>query len=74
MMRRCDGTDPNLTREIPEAEYDPVQMILAPWQSTAKPKTAVIQCQCAASFDDVKQRTIWPHKPVTPGSLPGLGG
>jgi hypothetical protein len=61
VIRTCDGTDPNLTREIPATEYDAARHNLSPWNSSAKPGIVVIQCACGLRFDDVKRMVIYPH-------------
>ena len=65
MIRTCDGTDPNLTREIPEASFHADTMALSPWNKSAKPGTVVIQCACGLRFDDVKRMVIYPHERVS---------
>jgi len=66
MIRRCDGSDPNLTRELTEAELiaRPQPPRLSPWNSSAKPDHAVICCDCGLSFDDTFRLTRWPHERV----------
>lgn len=61
MIRICDGTDPNLTRYLPAAEYDATRHNLSPWKRTGQPGEIVIQCDCGLTFDDVYREVIWPH-------------
>lgn len=64
MIRRCDGTDPNLTRQVPQAEFDaasPPMTISHPWASRADPGTVVIMCQCGKVFDDARHLVTYPH-------------
>lgn len=49
MIRRCDGTDPNLIREIPGVRSD------TPFDLRYEP------CTCGRLFNDVERSTIWPH-------------
>jgi len=71
MNRTCDGTDPNLTREIPLADYDPQQHRLSPWTDIFRhpPDTVVICCDCGLTFNDAAQRVLHPHDPVGPGPV-----
>jgi hypothetical protein len=64
VIRTCDGTDPNLTREIPETSFHADTMVLSPWNKSAKPGMAVIQCACGLRFDDVDRTVIYPHHPT----------
>lgn len=71
-MARCDGTDPNLTRQVREADFDPAVMKAAEaWQGTAEPGNIVIQCQCGLFFDDVYRMRVYPHDFVGQLKLPG---
>ncbi len=72
--RLCDGTDPNLTRQVPEGEYDPAAMTLsAEWQHSARPGCVVILCQCRLYFDDAKRTVTYPHELLGQGMLPLFG-
>lgn len=52
MIRRCDGTDPNLTRPLrPGENYDAGR---CPWPNAAP-------CDCGKVFDDVERLTVYPH-------------
>lgn len=62
-MRRCNGTDNHLTRQVPDGKFDPDTMTVAAyWKSTALPGMTVIRCQCGAYFDDTQRATIYPHE------------
>lgn len=70
MLRRCDGTDPNLTQVIPASDLTPA-MTVSPWDRLpafggrgSKDSYRVINCDCGAIFDDVDQLVTWPHEPV----------
>jgi hypothetical protein len=73
VIRTCDGTDPNLTREIPATEYDAARHNLSPWNQSAKPGTVIIQCSCGLRFDDVDRTVIYPHHPTGGVGRAGLG-
>jgi hypothetical protein len=49
MIRTCDGTDPNLTREARPGE-EPFGL----WPDS-------VPCDCGLTFDDVERTVIWPH-------------
>lgn len=59
-IRHCDGNDPNLTRTIREDRLTDEDTI-SPWNHTARPNTAIINCRCQLIFDDVNRMTIYPH-------------
>ena len=61
MIRHCDGTDDNLTREIPSRDFA-AGMALSAWDRMAKPGNRVIRCKCGLTFDDVDQRVNYPHE------------
>lgn len=64
-MRRCDGTDPNLTREYTADSPDLASIdgaTISPWDRAAKPGTVVTQCRCGLVFDDAQRSVIWPHE------------
>lgn len=69
-MARCDGTDPNLTRQVPVFDPDTMHLAAA-WQATAGPGMTVIQCQCGLYFDDVYRMRTYPHDFVGQLRLPG---
>jgi hypothetical protein len=70
MIRHCDGTDPNLTRHVPHAEFDGEAMTAnAPWAFLAQPGTVVINCQCGLRFDDVTRMVVYPHEHVAGGPV-----
>lgn len=49
MIRKCDGTDPYLTKQV----------------GTDTEGVAVyVPCDCERRFDDVKYSTLYPHNPV----------
>lgn len=54
MIRRCDGTDEHLTRDVRAGEQP-----RGPWPGA-------VPCDCGLAFDDVLRSTVWPH-PLTPG-------
>lgn len=64
MLRRCDGTDPNLTKSIPAEQFDPATMTTSHWTSTAGPGEVVVNCSCGLVFDDEKRTVVYPHDPV----------
>ncbi len=66
MIRTCEGSDPNLTRDMPAGEYDPARYALSPWDAAARPGQRVIQCDCGLTFDDVGRMVTHPHLPLTP--------
>lgn len=71
--RRCDGTDPNLTRQVPGIVFDEAVMTLARnWAFTATDGNVVIQCQCGLVFDDVDRLAIYPHEFIGQQPLPGM--
>lgn len=73
--RTCDGTDPNLTRQVHEVDYMPRQMTASPeWQATARPDCVVIRCQCGLVFDDTERLTTYPHEFLGQGALFDAGG
>lgn len=57
MIRRCDGTDPNLTRDVRDGEEP-----RGPWAGS-------VPCDCGAVFDDVYRQVIYPHHPTGGVSL-----
>lgn len=64
-IRRCDGTDPNLTRQVPEEEFDQDTMTLNMlWKVIALPGHVIVNCQCGRVFDDVDRVVTHPHQPV----------
>ncbi len=64
--RHCDGSDPNLTRTIPAADFDPATMTRSPWDDTARPGTVIICCTCDLVFEDRDRRVTYPHPLVNP--------
>jgi hypothetical protein len=50
MRRRCDGADPNLTRDVRF------------WERPAGPWPDAVPCDCGLVFDDVQRSTVWPHR------------
>lgn len=54
MIRRCDGTDPNLIREIPGTGPD------VPMSERYEP------CACGRFFNDVERSVIFPHVKFLP--------
>lgn len=63
VMRTCNGTDQNLTRQVPFGSYDAATMRESvPWRFTARPAHMVICCQCGMRFDDVDRMTTYPHE------------
>jgi hypothetical protein len=60
VIRRCDGTDPNLTRDVREGEQQ-----RGPWPGT-------VPCDCGRVFDDVDRLTIYPHSLVGGSPFPGV--
>ena len=67
MIRHCDGTDPNLTRDLQADEYDPDVHTLSPWHTRQHGKRGImrINCQCGLRFDDVDCTVIYPHERVS---------
>lgn len=58
MLRRCDGTDPNLTQHVtPDGE----RIKVAPYPAPIGTKKS---CDCGKVFDDAGRMTIWPHEQV----------
>lgn len=65
MIRRCDGTDNNLTRWVPDDDYNPATMTPSViWDRPGQSPGRVIRCACGRAFDDMDRLTIWPHQPV----------
>jgi hypothetical protein len=64
-MRRCDGTDDNLTREVPVDEFDAATMTPSDgWDWRGRQHgTRVIRCHCGLAFDDENRLVTWPHEP-----------
>lgn len=60
-LRLCDGTDPNLTREISKIEFDPKTQTVSGW-GAAHVGCVVIQCECGLRFNDEIRRVTWPHQ------------
>lgn len=56
MLRRCDGTDPNLVKNDPP--WDPQLPPNAQTPGPARP------CDCGKVFDDVDYSVVYPHPPV----------
>jgi hypothetical protein len=73
-MRRCNGGDLALTRQVTARDYDPNVMALAPDQDDAKAGYVVVLCQCGALVDDATQHLEYPHDYLgqQPLPLPGL--
>jgi hypothetical protein len=66
VIRRCDGTDDNLTREVQADEFDAAVMTPSvnwDWRGAAR-GTRVIRCRCGLVFDDASRLVTWPHEPV----------
>jgi len=64
-MRLCDGSDPNLTREIPASAYNEVTETISPnWdRALATPGvTRIICCNCGLQFDDEDRMVVYPHQ------------
>lgn len=61
MIRHCDGTDVNVTREVYYNEVG--ERLVTPWR-TRDPATVNIACDCGATFDDVERMVIYPHHAV----------
>ena len=61
MIRHCDGTDPNLTRDIGNPPREVGTYTISPWNDSARPGQLIINCQCGRSFDDVDRSVIYPH-------------
>jgi hypothetical protein len=59
MLRRCDGTDVNLTREIPADEVG--ARLRSPWPA-GRPGFVTIACDCGRVFDDVGRLVTFPHQ------------
>jgi hypothetical protein len=59
MIRHCDGTDPNLTMDVPESEVG--ERLVSHWPSR-HPGHVVIACDCGRTFDDVDMMTTYPHR------------
>jgi hypothetical protein len=71
MMRLCDGSDPNLTREVPAAAYNPVTETVSPnWDKAlgVPGVTRIICCNCGLEFNDEDRMVIYPHQYVHGGS------
>lgn len=58
MIRRCDGSDPNLTRDVREGERPS-----GPWPGS-------VPCDCGLVFDDVERMVTYPHDFVRGGRPP----
>jgi hypothetical protein len=54
MFRYCDGTDPNLTRDVREDEESE-----GSWPDS-------VPCNCGRKFDDIYHSTIYPHVRIQP--------
>jgi hypothetical protein len=73
-MRHCDGTDPNLTRQVHEVDFMPDRMTVAEeWAATARPHFVVIRCKCGFRFDDELRMTTYPHEYIGQKPLPFPG-
>jgi hypothetical protein len=67
MMRHCDGTDPNLTRQVPYEDFDGEAMVInTTWKMIAQPGHIVINCQCGRYFDDATCTVLYPHALLPP--------
>jgi hypothetical protein len=55
VIRRCDGTDPNLKRERRPEDSPHVE---------GAPYPGLVSCDCGMTFDDVRRSTIHPHREV----------
>jgi hypothetical protein len=64
VIRRCDGTDDNLTREVPAAEFDAAVMTPSDnWDRIARRRgNRAIRCYCGLAFEDENRRVNWPHE------------
>jgi hypothetical protein len=60
-IRKCDGSDPNLTRPLREGESQQ-----GPWLGQAS-------CDCGSEFDDATWMVVWPHQEVR-GTRTLVGG
>lgn len=60
MIRHCDGTDPNLTREARPGEEP-----RGPWPDS-------VPCDCGLEFDDTERMVLHPHLKFADISSPGL--
>lgn len=69
MIRQCDGTDPNLTRSLADADFAAAPpgstWRLSPWDQSARDGEVVVCCDCGLVFDDVSRRVNWPHEAIT---------
>ena len=66
-MRHCDGTDPNLTKQVPAVDFDSDTMTVnTMWKVIAEPGMIVINCQCGKQFDDATCTVLYPHAPLPP--------
>jgi hypothetical protein len=66
VIRHCDGSDDNLTREIPPGEFDAVVMTASVnWDRIGQRLhgNRVIRCSCGLSFDDADRKVTYPHEP-----------
>lgn len=67
MRRHCDGTDPNLTRDLAQAEPGELKagmsFVLSPWDAGTA-GGVVVNCNCGLVFDDAERRVVYPHEPV----------
>jgi hypothetical protein len=74
VIRKCNGTDPALTRLVTVRDFDPMMMGLAPDQDDARPGYVVVLCQCGAEVNDITQILTYPHDYLgqQPLPLPGL--
>lgn len=46
---------------IPEEDYDPDTMTLAPLDGHAPPGHRLIQCNCGITLNDAERDKEWPH-------------
>ena len=64
MIRRCDGTDPNLIR-YPETPAPPPPVVDDEVAPRLRRRLADgVPCDCGLVFDDVRRSTIFPHELV----------
>lgn len=65
MRRHCDGSDDNLTREVPAEEFDPAVMTPSVnWDRIGQQRgIRIVRCTCGLVFDDAGRLVIYPHEP-----------
>jgi hypothetical protein len=63
MIRTCNGSDDDLTHQIPVTAYDPSLHTLSSWNRTARPGYVIIRCTCGLTFEDKDRTVTYPHTP-----------